>query len=112
MKIGSVVFVVQLDGVPGDDELVPFTSDSTTNDTGDTASHGSDSGGMEALEPTLVSDVGENGEPSTVVRENNENFDPMGILDGPNDSGAAQALDNSAIANDIAADLERANRAR
>ena len=111
VKIGSVVFVVQLDGVPGDDEMVPYTSDNTADATGDTSSHGemaSDgSGGLEALEPTLVSDVG-----TAAANEHDANFDPMGILDGPNDSGAADALNNSAIANDIAADLERANRSR
>jgi len=104
VKIGSVVFVVQLDGVPGDDELVPFTSDNSPADTSDTSSQGS----AVAMEPTIVSDVGSTEGPN----ENNENFDPMGILDSPNDSGAAEALDSSAIANDIAADLERANRAR
>jgi pSer/pThr/pTyr-binding forkhead associated (FHA) protein len=98
IKIGSVVFVVQLDGVPGDDELSPFTSDNAAAVADDTSSHGSSPG----LEPTAVSDVDTN--------SSNETFDPMGILDGPNDSGSAEALNNSAIADDIAADLEKANR--
>jgi hypothetical protein len=39
-------------------------------------------------------------------------FDPSSILDHPMDSGAAEALDSSSLAHDIAADLERVNRSR
>ncbi|HRK32663.1 MAG TPA: FHA domain-containing protein [Tepidisphaeraceae bacterium] len=111
IKIGSVVFVVQLDGVPGDDEMTPFTSDNVVAVAGDTSSHDSAShdvgftgsdGSAPGMDPTAISDVG--------TSESSHTFDPMGILDGPNDSGAADALSNSAIADDIAADLERAER--
>jgi pSer/pThr/pTyr-binding forkhead associated (FHA) protein len=99
VQIGPVVFVVQLDGVPGDDELTPFTSEKPATVTGDTASQPSE----QEIEPTtIVSDPAPD--------EGGHAFDPMGILDSPNDSGSAEALDNSAIADDIAADLERANR--
>lgn len=108
IKIGSVVFVVQLDGVPGDDELVPHTSDNTADGMVDTASQDSAAhASVQGLEPTVVSDVGASDPISS-----DSAFDPMGILESPHDSGSADALSNSAIADDIAADLEKANRGR
>lgn len=94
IQIGSVVFVVQLDGVPGDDEIVPRTAAAAKGGADDTASQS---------EPTIVAD-------SPANDPNSSQFDPSGILDGPMDSGAVDALQGSSIAKDIAADLERFNR--
>ncbi|MCS7034413.1 MAG: FHA domain-containing protein [Phycisphaerae bacterium] len=92
IQIGSVVFVVQLDGVPADDQIVPRTVASRTNATTVAPSQ---------AEPTILSQTTES-----------QAFDPASILDHPMDSGAVDALDSSAIAHDIAADLERVNRSR
>lgn len=91
LKIGPVAFVVQLDGIPVEDEIVPVaTGTAAAVPKGGKTSH---------LEPTAVTQIGEAGA-----------FDPSVVLDGPNDSGALEALENSALAHDIAADLERVNQ--
>ena len=92
LQVGPVLFVVQLDGLPADEDIIPpGTAKPVTDDEADdTPSH---------LEPTAVAEAGDD-----------QPFDPATILDGPNDSAVSESLDNSALAHDIAADLERANR--
>lgn len=93
VKIGSVIFVVQLDGVPADEEIVPVaTGKPAAAPLKGTSSH---------LEPTAVTQIGDNGE-----------FDPTSILAGPNDSATLEALEGSSLGRDIAADLERFNQTR
>lgn len=106
LQIGSVVFVIQLDGVPADEELSPRTSGKSSGvKTGRVGASG-------GLEPTDVSDITD-GTPGSSASDGAEQpFDPATILEGPNDSGGLNALDSSSLADDIAADLERANRSR
>lgn len=71
VQVGSVVFVLQVDGTPGDDELQPVV-----------AGHGAASGaaGHEDEAATILEDAN----PSPAVDVNGE-FDPMAVLDN-NDS--------------------------
>lgn len=90
LQVGPVAFVVQLDGAPPDDEIVP-------------------PGPQEpAARQSLADDQRTIAAPSP--EPSSGEFDPSSILGGPDDSGTPQAID-SAVADDIADDLERVNRA-
>jgi len=72
VQVGSVVFVVQIDGMPAEDELQPVI-----------AGRAGTSGEDEA--PTILEDSGRIPAPSHA--DSNGEFDPMAILDN-NDSDA------------------------
>lgn len=89
--IGSVKFVVQLDGVPTDDEIAqPATPE------------------VGGAERTILTDPTD----QQSAESNGEHFDPSQILAASNDSGSLDAMDNSAIAHDIAADIDRGGAGR
>lgn len=70
LQIGSVVFVVQIDGVPADDELQPVATETASRE-----AHSAETVPMEDDAPTSTGDDGE--------------FDPMSVLDS-NDSAVPQ----------------------
>lgn len=92
LQIGPVAFVLQLDGVPTDAELSPRLRGVS----------GGAHGGSGGTHP------GEDAHTTTGGAE----FDPSAVLGSPEDSGAHDVLENSELAQDIAADLERAERSR
>lgn len=71
VQVGSVVFVLQVDGTPGDDELQPIVASRAA---------GSSAAGHEDEAATILEDA----HPSANVDVNGE-FDPMAVLDN-NDS--------------------------
>lgn len=89
LQIGPVAFVVQLDGVPADDDIQPRMR-------GSAPSARADGEGEEADGRTVA--AGE--------------FDPSAVLGSPDDSGAHDVLESPELAQDIAADLERADQTR
>lgn len=89
LQVGPVAFVVQLDGMPADQDLVAPGTQQAEPESGPT-----DEQHTIAAAPA---------EPAP------EEFDPSSILGGPEDSGAPDAID-SAVVDDIAEDLQRADR--
>src|SRR5437762_2079231 len=103
LQIGPVVFVLQIDGVPADDELQPVTAGAAPAPAEEeeiqplAESNGEDAAASH-LEPAGA--ASENGEPATDAA-----FDPMSILAGVEDSGSAQVIEDSAIGEDVLAEL-------
>lgn len=107
VQIGPVVFVLQLDGEPHDDDLAPYQPS--------TAAANADTGGeaeVLALEDdTPATDESSNGEaadheaePATASIDDGD-FDPMSVLEGNVDSDIMPALPDSAIREDIMLDM-------
>lgn len=105
IQVGSLAFVVQIDGVPADEELQPVRSSAATSSQG--------SGGP--LNDSDAEDVSM--APETAESADGDDFDPMAILDGadsapglipdPEDSGAMILPEDSAApaaSDDSAAD--------
>jgi pSer/pThr/pTyr-binding forkhead associated (FHA) protein len=88
LQIGPVAFVIQINGLPHEDEIQPMRGKA-----------GAARKAVTALQPDERTLTGANGE-----------FDPSAVLGGPEDSRAGAAVD-SIVARDVAADLERVNRA-
>src|SRR4051794_19275481 len=112
VQIGPVVFVLQLDGEPHDDDLAPYQPGTATADA-DTG--GEDAIALEEDAPTESSNgerAGEhaesNGEqerePATASLDDGD-FDPMSVLEGNVDSDIMPALPDSAIREDIMLDM-------
>jgi pSer/pThr/pTyr-binding forkhead associated (FHA) protein len=89
LQMGSVVFVVQIDGTPEEDEMVPITAGGKSTVAPGTAEH---------LSPTDQNDAAD---------ANPDEFDPMAILAGPGaeDSGQHDLIADSQLGEDIMIDL-------
>ena len=90
IQVGSVAFVVQIDGTPGDDELVPVTAGSRRT--------AAPPGEVDASEATIETSKRANGNGSSGNGHSGE-FDPMSVLEAGG-SGAAPAIDDSQIGSD------------
>lgn len=136
LKFGSIVFVVQIDGVPADADLHPATESHAATDSvgGSSAMNSAVGGGSDMsteghLNPTAQSEVGSEVDDSTVGRTESVGgnsfiitddapadssageYDPMSILSGdPEDSAHGQQVGENDIADDILMDLEAQDR--
>ena len=88
LQVGSVAFVVQIDGAPVDDELMPITAGSRRTVAPEGEADESDA----TIEASKRAASNGNGAASGV-------FDPMSVLDGDG-SGALPAIDDSQVASD------------
>ena len=96
LQIGSVVFVVQIDGVPADDELQPVTAPTATG----REAHSVETAPMNGDEMPTSPGEREHAEATTGDGE----FDPMSILEG--DEEAPAPVDSMVI------DLEESRQDR
>jgi pSer/pThr/pTyr-binding forkhead associated (FHA) protein len=87
VQVGPVAFVVQIDGMPAEEELSPRLNASPL---------------VSPDAPTVAAEQ----------RSPSETFDPASILSEVEDSRGGEVLDSSQLADDIAADLDRAEQAR
>jgi pSer/pThr/pTyr-binding forkhead associated (FHA) protein len=94
LQIGSVAFVVQIDGAPVDDELMPVTAGSRRTAAPTDASEDSEVTLADAKAANGSANGGSNGH-----HDSNGEFDPMSILDAEG-SGALPAIDDSKLASD------------
>jgi pSer/pThr/pTyr-binding forkhead associated (FHA) protein len=98
VQIGPVVFVVQLDGSPVEEELKPYRpSEAKKAAKPKPAAQPADDGAEEdvvALEDDEPTQSGEDGD-----------FDPMSVLEGNVDSDIMPALPDSALNEDVMVDL-------
>jgi predicted component of type VI protein secretion system len=99
VQIGPVVFVVQLDGTPADDELRPWEPEPAAAENGEE-------------EPMVeFEDSEESGATSAPNNKADEiliddgNFDPMSVLEGNVDSDIMPAIGESAINEDVMVDM-------
>lgn len=93
LRVGPVAFVIQLDGQPPEEALKPYSAP--------------------VAQTPVARQTGSGDEQQTLTMHGpGGEFDPSAILGGPEDSGANDAVVDSSVAHDIAADLERANRRR
>ena len=97
LQIGSVVFVVQIDGVPADDELQPVTAPTATG----REAHSVETAPMNGDE--MPTSPGERDHADVAATEDGE-FDPMSILEG--DEEAPAPVDSMVI------DLEESRQDR
>lgn len=88
IQVGSVAFVVQIDGTPGDDELVPVTAGSRRTV--------APPGELDESEATIETAKRSNGNGNGA---HSGEFDPMSVLEAEG-SGALPAIDDSQIASD------------
>ncbi|MGH7180043.1 MAG: FHA domain-containing protein [Tepidisphaeraceae bacterium] len=93
LQVGSVAFVVQIDGSPPDEDLAPVVASRSAD--------GSLSGEFGSEPTTINTASGGNG------AGNPSEFDPMTYLDESDDSGGNPAVTDSQIAEDISADPEQ-----
>ena len=76
IQVGPVVFVVQINGVPADDEL----------------------------QPTVAAEQPAAAEGEEVVDLGDDDFDPMAVLEEPHDSAAMAALEEVELEEDVVED--------
>lgn len=93
LQVGSVAFVVQIDGAPLDDELMPVTAGSRRTATPDGEADASEA----TIEPSKRANG--NGRSSGNGHAGSGEFDPMSVLDGEG-SGALPAIDDSQVGSD------------
>ncbi|HVT88955.1 MAG TPA: FHA domain-containing protein [Tepidisphaeraceae bacterium] len=97
VQVGSVAFVVQIDGVPGDEELQPVLAQkSKSDDSGTRVAQAEDSGSPQADGEAVTEEepvAAAEGEP-----EGDGEFDPLAFLEGGDSqaSGGAIAIDPDA----------------
>ncbi|MBC8108950.1 MAG: FHA domain-containing protein [Anaerolineae bacterium] len=91
LQVGSVAFVVQIDGTPVDEELQPVTAGSRRTE--------APMGDPEDSQVTLQSSKTANGNGSHDSANGNGEFDPMSVLEAEG-SGALPAIDDSKLASD------------
>jgi predicted component of type VI protein secretion system len=110
LQVGPVVFVVQVDGFPADEDLKPVTFQSTAND--DTKAGGKAAAG-EADEADIL-DLEESGAPAATGgkrdkkggSESNGEFDPMEALESAEGSAFDFQIDESQHGENSPVDLE------
>lgn len=112
LKVGSVVFVVQMDGVPAESDMKPASADTglamdTPEEdellTGAPAEHG-DASEEDAEAPTIDENTTA-GEP--VSGDPSEQYDPMAVLGAdPDASSLGSVMDADRIADDLLSELE------
>src|SRR2546421_12169112 len=107
VQIGPVVFVVQLDGQPADEELHPY--------------HAGEAAAQEQDEEVALEPEGESGDavqlddeeqPAKATLDKDGDFDPMSVLEGNVDSDIMPALPDSAIREDIMLDMSDSRQQR
>ena len=107
VQIGPVVFVVQLDGQPADEELHPY--------------HPGEVGAQEQEEEVALEAEGESEDavqlddheqPAEATLDKDGDFDPMSVLEGNVDSDIMPALPDSAIREDIMLDMSDSRQQR
>ena len=107
VQIGPVVFVVQLDGQPADEELHPY--------------HAGEAAAQETDEEVALEPEGESGDavqlddeeqPAKATLDKDGDFDPMSVLEGNVDSDIMPALPDSAIREDIMLDMSDSRQQR
>lgn len=93
LQVGSVAFVVQIDGAPVDDELQPVTAGSRRT--------AAPPGDLEDSQVTLQNGKAANGNDNGSHDSGNGHgeFDPMSVLEAEG-SGALPAIDDSKLASD------------
>ena len=113
LQVGSVAFVVQIDGAPADDDMAPVTAGQRRTAAPADADDAPDATLADAGAPTMR---GNGHEHATAGAGNgnghrNGEFDPMTVLEAEG-SGALPAIDDSQIHNDqIMLDLAENNEA-
>lgn len=107
VQIGPVVFVVQLDGQPADEELHPY--------------HPGEASAQEQEEEVALEAEGESEDavqlddheqPAETTLDKDGDFDPMSVLEGNVDSDIMPALPDSAIREDIMLDMSDSRQQR
>lgn len=91
LQVGSVAFVVQIDGTPAEEELQPVTAGSRRTE--------APMGDAEDSQVTLQNAKAANGSGSNDSANGNGEFDPMSVLEAEG-SGALPAIDDSKLASD------------
>lgn len=94
LQVGAVTFVVQIDGVPADDELRPIIA--ATSAAAVASSSAPTVAESHPLNPTIPSEVGDA-----------EHFDPMIILEDPEASGGVDAIGDSQAGDDVVVDFSQ-----
>jgi pSer/pThr/pTyr-binding forkhead associated (FHA) protein len=117
LKVGSVVFVVQIDGVPAEDDMQPAIE--SLSDTGLTMTPAGEEGEMsgpteiEAHDPEMSGEEGDqptvDDQPPTdepVAEDGSQQYDPMAILGAADDSSLGSSMDSERIADELISELE------
>src|SRR3954468_15337441 len=106
LHIGGVVFVLQIDGVPSDEQLQPMTEQAAdAEDTSAAVLTEDVTEGAEAIDEATshLEPAGASAGPADAT----DDFDPMAILNGAGESDIAPAItDSGAPADDVMVDLE------
>jgi pSer/pThr/pTyr-binding forkhead associated (FHA) protein len=94
VQVGSIAFVVQIEGVPADEEMQPMLAvpppETTSEDSGALAVSNEDSSADEHAES--VSDSAAE-HASAEISSDSEDFDPMAVLQGGDSEGSAGPID-------------------
>jgi pSer/pThr/pTyr-binding forkhead associated (FHA) protein len=109
IQIGPVVFVVQLEGSPADDDLKPFRPSEAKKKASKPRPQPAEEPVAEEEEAVMLDDD----EPATTASSNGEaegDFDPMSVLEGNVDSDIMPALPDSALNEDVMVDLSDSER--
>jgi predicted component of type VI protein secretion system len=98
IQIGPVVFVLQVDGVPEEEELKPYQPEPIKKKK-KSKSKDSSYGDEETVS------MEEEEEPAPAAATEDGDFDPMSVLEGNVDSDIMPALPDSAIKDDVMVDM-------
>src|SRR3954452_20000666 len=109
VQIGPVVFVVQLDGQPADEELHPYQPGEAKAQEQEEEVALEAEGNDESEDAVQLDD---HEQPAEATADKNGDFDPMSVLEGNVDSDIMPALPDSAIREDIMLDMSDSRQQR
>jgi pSer/pThr/pTyr-binding forkhead associated (FHA) protein len=105
LQIGPVIFVLQVDGYPADEDLQPVTAAATAADTATGAAAGASKSGGDEAEAEVLDLEAEGSETSSSSKTDGE-FDPMEALESAEGSAFDFQIDESQAGAESPVDLE------
>ena len=107
VQIGPVVFVIQLDGQPADEELQPYhPGEAVAQEQEEEVALEAEAGSEDAVQ------LDDEEQPAETTLDKDGDFDPMSVLEGNVDSDIMPALPDSAIREDIMLDMSDSRQQR